>query len=114
MANVGTRTEQQHTSASAKVLLDSADFKSLVAKRLSVSMTLLVLLFVSYYGYIVLVGMAKEWVSQKIGESAVTYGIPIGQAVIVVAFVLTAIYVAWANNKYDPEVERLKKQLIKR
>lgn len=110
----GTRTEQAHTSASAKALLESADFKALVATRLSVSMTLLVLLFISYYGYIVLVGMAKEWVSQKIGESAVTIGIPLGQAAIVIAFILTAIYVVWANNKYDPEVERLKKQLVKR
>ncbi len=30
-----------------------------------------------------------------------------------IAFVLTAIYVAWANKSYDPEVERLRSQLRK-
>jgi len=33
--------------------------------------------------------------------------------VIIVAFVLTAFYVVWANKSYDPEVERLKNQLRK-
>jgi uncharacterized membrane protein (DUF485 family) len=31
--------------------------------------------------------------------------------VIVFAWLLTAIYVAWANRSYDPEVERLKSEL---
>jgi uncharacterized membrane protein (DUF485 family) len=37
----------------------------------------------------------------------------LGIAVIVIAFVLTAAYVAWANRAYDPEVDRLKGQLLK-
>lgn len=41
-----------------------------------------------------------------------TLGIPIGIGVIVFAFIITAIYVVWANSSYDPEVERLKKQLV--
>ncbi len=97
-------------------LLESADFKALVAKRWSVSMTLLALLFVVYYGYIMLIGTNKEWMSQKLSDApdaVVTIGIPIGVAVIVIAWVLTALYVGWANSKYDPEVERLKAQLLK-
>ncbi len=110
MANAAN--PQQHTSASAKALLESADFKSLVSTRLSVSMTLLVLLFVSYYGFISIVGTSKEFATQKISEGTATnYGIVMGWAAIVIAFILTAVYVVWANNKYDPEVERLKKQL---
>jgi uncharacterized membrane protein (DUF485 family) len=35
----------------------------------------------------------------------------LGIAVIVIAFLLTAVYVVWANTSYDPEVDRLKKQL---
>jgi uncharacterized membrane protein (DUF485 family) len=30
----------------------------------------------------------------------------------VIAWVLTAFYIMWANKSYDPEVERLKKQLL--
>jgi uncharacterized membrane protein (DUF485 family) len=97
-------------SKSVHELLESHDFKALVAKRWSVSMTLLALLFVSYYGFILLVGSNKELLSQKVGE-VTTLGIPLGVGVIVFAWILTAVYVAWANKKYDPEVDRLKGQL---
>ena len=42
-----------------------------------------------------------------------TLAIPLGIASIVIAWSLTAYYVAWANKKYDPEVERLKNQLTR-
>jgi uncharacterized membrane protein (DUF485 family) len=97
-------------SQSAHQILESADFKALVKKRWSVSMTLLVALFVLYYGYIILIATAKEFVTQRVGE-VTTLAIPIGAAVIVIAWALTAFYVGWANKSYDPEVERLKGQL---
>ncbi len=95
---------------SASEVINSPDFKRLVAKRWTVSGILLALLFVTYYGYVMVIGFDKEIFSAKIGE-ATTLGIPVGIAVIVFAFILTAIYVVWANSKYDPEVERLKNQL---
>ena len=67
-------------------------------------------LFVTYYGYILLVATNKEFVSRKIGE-VTTLAIPIGIGVIVLAWILTAFYVGWANRSYDPEVERLKGEL---
>lgn len=91
-------------------LLESHDFKALVAKRWSVSMILLVLLFVGYYGFILLIGSNKELMSTKVGE-VTTLGIPLGVGVIVFAWILTAFYVGWANKSYDPEVDRLKGQL---
>jgi uncharacterized membrane protein (DUF485 family) len=110
MANAAIRTEQ-HSKQSAKDLLESTDFKALVSTRMRVSATLLAVLFVTYYGYIIVAATAKEWVSQKIGGGSTTLAIPLGVAAIVIAFVLTAIYVSWANKSYDPEVERLKGQL---
>jgi uncharacterized membrane protein (DUF485 family) len=99
---------------SAKELIESPDFKALVKKRWTVSFVLLTLLFTSYYGYILVVASAREWVSQKVSsapDAVTTIAIPLGIGAIVVAWVLTAIYVVWANNVYDPEVERLKGQL---
>ena len=110
MANAAPRTDQS-TKHSAKELLESTDFKALVSRRWTVSFTLLALLFVSYYGYIIVVATAKEFVSQKLGDGATTVAIPLGVAAIVIAFVLTAFYVSWANKSYDPEVERLKGKL---
>jgi uncharacterized membrane protein (DUF485 family) len=110
MSNVAPKADRSSTQKSAHEVIESPDFKALVSKRWSVSMTLLVLLFVSYYGFIVLVATAKDFVSQKVGE-VTTLAIPLGIAAIVIAWALTAFYVAWANKSYDPEVERLKGQL---
>jgi uncharacterized membrane protein (DUF485 family) len=94
----------------AHELLESADFKRLVAKRWTVSIVLTILLFIIYYGYILLIGYNKPFLAQKIGE-VTTLGIPLGVATIVLSWVLTMVYVIWANNVYDPEVKRLKDQL---
>jgi uncharacterized membrane protein (DUF485 family) len=108
MANVAIKAVKG--TQTVHELIESPDFKRLVSRRWRMSMTLLVLLFVSYYGFILLVATAKDFVSQKVGE-VTTLAIPLGIAAIVIAWVLTAFYVAWANRSYDPEVERLKGQL---
>lgn len=94
----------------AQELIDSPDFKALVARRWAVSIVMLALLFVTYYGFILLIGAYPELVKRRIGE-VTTLAIPLGVASIVSAWVLTGVYVWWANRRYDPEVERLKSQL---
>ena len=108
MANVAIKAVKGNQTVHE--LIESHDFKSLVAKRWRMSVILLVLLFISYYGYILLIAADKAFVSQKIGE-VTTLAIPLGIASIVIAWALTAFYVMWANKSYDPEVERLKGQL---
>jgi uncharacterized membrane protein (DUF485 family) len=101
-------------SRSARDLIDSPDFKALVKRRWRVSMALLAALFVSYYGYILLLATDRAWVSQRVSDApdaVVTVAIPLGVGSIVLAWVLTALYVVWANRAYDPEVDRLKGQL---
>ncbi len=94
----------------AEEMLSSREFKSLVSKRWTVSIILTALLFLVYYGYILLVAVDKPFLAQKVGE-ATTLGIPLGILVIVLSWVLTVIYVIWANTTYDNEVKRLKELL---
>jgi uncharacterized membrane protein (DUF485 family) len=101
---------QARPGRSAADVVASPEFKALVKRRWRVSMVMLVLLFVSYYGYVLVVAGNKEFVSQKI-DGVTTLAIPLGVAVIVFAWLLTAIYVAWANRSYDPEVERLRNEI---
>jgi uncharacterized membrane protein (DUF485 family) len=93
-----------------KELLASAEFRHMLARRWRVSLVLTALLFVLYYGYIVLIALNRDLLSQRIGE-VTTLGIPLGAAVIVGAWALTAAYVVWANRHYDPEAERLRQRL---
>ena len=95
-----------------RALLDSPEFHRLVTRRWRVSMLLTALLFILYYGYIILVATNRALLSRRIGE-ATTLGIPLGAAVIVGAWVLTATYVRWANRYHDPEVARLSGRLRK-
>ena len=91
-------------------LLNSPEFAHLVRRRWRVSLILTALLFVLYYGYILLIAVDRAFVSQRIGTTA-TLGIPLGAAVIVGAWILTAAYVIWANRQYDGEVARLRDKL---
>ena len=93
-------------------LLSSPAFHALVARQWRVSLVLTALLFVLYYGYILLIAVNKPALTARVGE--VPIGIPLGAAVIVGSWVLTAIYIVWANRSHDPEVERLRAQLAPR
>jgi uncharacterized membrane protein (DUF485 family) len=91
-------------------MLDSPEFRRMVARRWEISIALLIALFLIYYGYILLVALNKPFMARKIGE-VTTLGIPLGVAVIVLSWVLTAVYVSWANTVYDNEVKRLRELL---
>jgi uncharacterized membrane protein (DUF485 family) len=93
-------------------MLESAEFKQLVRGKWTIAIILTFLLFVVYYGFILLVAADKPFLAQKVGEYT-TIGIPIGVGVIVAAWVLTGIYVSWANRVQDTEVSRLVDELKK-
>jgi uncharacterized membrane protein (DUF485 family) len=94
----------------ARQMLDSPQFKAMVTKRWMISVILTAALFVIYYGYIVLIAVDKPFMAQKIGD-VTTLGIPLGVAVILFSWVLTAVYVIWANKVHDPEVRDLKSKV---
>ena len=93
-------------------VLESAEFRRLVAGRWRVSLALTALLFILYYGYIILIATNRQFVSRPI-SGATTTGILIATGVIAGAWVLTAAYVVWANRQYDPAVAQLRERAEK-
>ena len=89
-------------------VLESPEFRQLVARRWRISLILTALLFVLYYGYIIVIASNRQLVSQRMGGSTTTLGIVMAAAVIAGAWILTAAYVVWANRQYDPAVSRLR------
>jgi uncharacterized membrane protein (DUF485 family) len=89
---------------------ETEEFKKFVTKKWTVSLILASIMLLAYFGFILTVAFKKEILSTKITKG-LTLGIPIGLGIIVLAWVLTGIYVSWANNKYDKKVEELKKKL---
>ncbi len=76
------------------------------AKRWRVGGVLTALMMVGYFAFILLVAFAKGTAGALLGD--VSVGIVLGASVIVLAPVLTMIYVRWANRSYDPAVAKLR------
>ena len=85
-------------------------YQELRAKRTGFGWWLTLAMMVVYYGFILLVAFNKSYLTTRVGEYT-TLGIPLSMLVIVLLWVLTMIYVFWANNSYDKEVSRLKAQM---
>ncbi len=88
-------------------IIDSPKFKAFVRQRWRISLLLTFIMLSIYFGFVLTVAFLKDWLSYKIGEH-MTLGLPIGVGIIISAWVLTGIYVGWANNVYDKKVEELK------
>ncbi len=94
-----------------EILLE-ADFKDLSRQKNIISLILTVLELVLYFGFIYLIAEHKSYLSQKLSDGgAATVGIPIAVGTIVLSWVLTGIYIWWANAKYDVLVKKVKEKI---
>jgi uncharacterized membrane protein (DUF485 family) len=59
-----------------------------------------------YFGFIALVAFGRSLLALQV-MPGLTLGILLGALVIVVSWVLTWVYVRWANTVYDPQVREL-------
>ena len=76
-------------------------FQELVRKRSSFGWTLAIVMFVVYMTFIFLVAFDHALVAELIGYGVLTLAFPLGLGVIVLAIVLTGIYVVRANSEFD-------------
>ena len=91
-------------------ILEDKDFKSLRSQKNSISIILTILELVLYFGFISLIAFNRELLSEKISGS-ITIGIPIAVGVIVLSWILTGVYIYWANTKYDGMVKSLRDKI---
>ncbi|MBL0173920.1 MAG: DUF485 domain-containing protein [Ignavibacteria bacterium] len=99
------------THEDVRAILESKEFKSLVRKRVSVSLVLTAIMLFVYFGFILTIAFNKEALSTKIGEH-LTLGLPIGIGIIIFAWLLTGLYTRWANSSYDTSVRALRNRLL--
>ena len=93
-------------------ILDDEGFHSLSGQKNTISIILTILELVLYFGFIGLIAFNKPFLAQKLaGEGATTIGIPIAVGTILGSWVLTGIYIFWANNKYDEQVKQVKDRI---
>jgi uncharacterized membrane protein (DUF485 family) len=100
------------STKSVQQILEDPEFLKLVRQKNAVSLILTVVQLVIYFGFIGLIAYNKPYLATKIADgSAITVGIPIAVGVIIVSWLLTGVYIWWANNTYDPMVKRVKERM---
>lgn len=78
------------------------NFQMLVKRRSRWAWGLATIILLMYFAFILLIAFAPQWLAQPVvAGSVITIGIPIGVLVILVAFVLTGVYVHKANTDFD-------------
>jgi uncharacterized membrane protein (DUF485 family) len=83
-------------------------YHALKRQRNTLGWTLTALMLLAYYGYIGLIAFDKAFLAQPIVAGGVTsLGILIGFAIILLAILLTGLYVARANRDYDAALAAL-------
>jgi uncharacterized membrane protein (DUF485 family) len=90
-------------------LLDDPEFKDLASRKNRISIQLTAVTLVVYYGFILLIAFKRDLFAAK-AVGNVTLGILLGIGVIITCWLLTGVYVRWANRNYDSMVARLREK----
>lgn len=85
-----------------------AGLRGLAATRWRVALTLTTIMVIVYFGFVALIAFDKPLLAVHL-TPGLTLGIVLGVLVIVSSWLLTWVYVRWANTRYDPELHRLRR-----
>jgi uncharacterized membrane protein (DUF485 family) len=88
-------------------------YQELKSKRATFGWWLTLAMMLAYYGFILLVAFNKPLLATRIGGGVMTFGMPLGVAVIVFTIVITAFYVRRANREFDALNEQIIKGVMK-
>ena len=86
-----------------------SQLKALSQERMRYAVLLTVTMIAIYFGFILLVAYNKPLMGSLL-MPGLSVGIFLGALVIVVTWLLTWIYVRWANRVYDPRLAALRRQ----
>lgn len=86
---------------------DDAALAALARRRWRIAILLTCATLILYFGFILLTALGKGLMGVRLTDG-VSVGIALGAVVIVGSFVLTGIYVHWANAHYDPALHAIR------
>ncbi len=86
-------------------LPSGASFRAIATRQRRLALGLTAAMIALYFGFILLIAYDKPLLARKLGPG-LSLGILLGAAVIVSSWLLTWVYVRWANTHYDTELDR--------
>jgi uncharacterized membrane protein (DUF485 family) len=87
---------------------DRQALEALAARRLRVALLLTGVMLVVYFAFILLIAFDKTLLARELVDG-LSLGMLLGVVVVLTTWVLTWIYVGWANRRYEPELQRLRR-----
>ena len=101
-------------NACNNILLDTKlRLKTFIELRSKVSMYLLALIIVLYYGFILMIGFFPKVLGYAVGPTSISVGIAFGIFIIISAIMVTGLYAFVANNYFDKELNSIIKDIKK-
>jgi uncharacterized membrane protein (DUF485 family) len=88
---------------------ERAALNRLAARRLRVALVLTMAMLVVYFTFILLIAFDKSLLGEMITDG-LSLGILLGVIVVLATWVLTWIYVAWANRRYEPAAREIRER----
>jgi uncharacterized membrane protein (DUF485 family) len=85
-----------------------AELERLSSQRFRFAAILTAVMVVVYFGFILLIAFGKGFMGEILTDG-LSVGILLGVIVILTTWVLTWIYVRWANRTYEPAARRLRR-----
>jgi uncharacterized membrane protein (DUF485 family) len=87
----------------ASKIQENPKYHQLVSARDGLAWTLTLVVCIIYFGFILLIAFAPDFLTQPISsDSVIPVGLPMGVGVIVLSCLTTALYVIRANSVFDP------------
>ena len=102
-------TTTDRARAYARPVPDEAEpgaLEQLAARRLRVALGLTAAMLVVYFGFILLIAFAPDFLGKRITDG-LSVGMALGVVVILATWVLTWTYVRWTNRVYEPAIREL-------
>jgi uncharacterized membrane protein (DUF485 family) len=88
---------------------DSHDaVRALARARWRIAILLTAIMITVYFGFIALIAFDKPLLARRV-TSGLSLGIALGVCLIVVSWLLTWVYVRWANAHYAARLEELRR-----
>jgi uncharacterized membrane protein (DUF485 family) len=88
--------------------MSHSTIEAVSAARWRIAISLTIAMMATYFGFILLVAFNKPLLGRLI-VPGLSLGILLGALTIVVAWVLTWIYISWANTHYDASLRGLRR-----
>jgi uncharacterized membrane protein (DUF485 family) len=106
MSALGDSVDERRAAATLDA--KQVELERLSAQRFRFVAVLTAVMMVVYFGFILLVAFGKDFLGNVLVDG-LSLGILLGVLVILATWVLTWIYVRWANRVYEPAARRLRR-----